>query len=275
MLLIFSNFLPLQYCSMYLVTCPDCLEQVDIKTFKLHEAQLCSNRVITCPNAGCSVKLHAINLKRHLQDECVISQHRRNLLQQADLRLKQQQEQERQRENEARQREAQMLAKLHAENAARAQLSQSTLPSSTSAGQEPEQSPEPVQEIPAASICSQCGEGVRESQLAVHMRSHCHFRLIMCPHFGNGCDNERVPYALINEHLRDDCDAEKVRAILIQKSRLRQELVQCATCGVKVSSNQASLFVILNKESSNYLTKGSVNTRRLIYALSFAWFSLL
>lgn len=197
-----------------------------------HEAQLCTNKIITCPNAGCGAKMNASSLKWHLQEECKIAQQRRALLQRAELRLRMKEEEERKRkEDEARRREeAALQAKRAAQEAAKLAQQRPASPSM-------EEGVTPAEEVktPAVAVCSQCGEGVRESQLALHMAKTCHFREIMCPNYGSGCRETNIPFAMMNQHLQKHCPAERLRETLIAKSRQRQELVQCSTCGEMVS----------------------------------------
>ncbi len=71
-------------------------------------------------------------------------------------------------------------------------------------------------------VCPQCGESMRLSQMPLHRAKLCSHRPIMCPNFHLGCLQRLVPLHLLQQHLESECAAEKQRAAMIARSQHRQ-----------------------------------------------------
>ncbi len=180
---------------------------------------MCNNRVVRCSNPGCGIKVHQSNLKSHQQNECIAAINRKLLLKQSEERLAKQEQEERERREK--------LAKLAEEAKAVPKL---TVKIDLSDEVKDEAPPS----TPKVSICPQCGEGVKEIQLAIHMVEKCNFRPIACPNYGVGCNQKAIPLNNMHFHLLNDCAAERFKDEMIQRSKKRKEYIQCATCGYQV-----------------------------------------
>jgi DNA-directed RNA polymerase subunit M/transcription elongation factor TFIIS len=181
--------------------------------FRRHKAQLCQNRIITCPNHECGQRFHQKNLKFHLQEECVAAVNRKQLLQYSSERKAKKEE-----------LESQILQSYKIARQVPSTLDESNKEISGD-------SKKPQQKV---IICPQCGEGTRESQLSVHMKESCFFRPVACPNYGIGCHETAIPLHNVQLHLIHDCKAEKLKEEMIIKSRKRNVYVQCSTCGYQV-----------------------------------------
>lgn len=176
--------------------------------------QYCENRIVTCPILECGKQVHQKNLQFHLNEECVSAQTRKSLLKLSAERLAKKKE-----------LEAQLL---EAEKLEMQFISKEPFSAKESKGEEKENS------APKVLICPQCGEGVKESLLSIHMKERCFFRPISCPNYGVGCNEIAIPLNNIEMHLLHECKAEKLKEEMIVKSKKRDEYIQCSTCGYQV-----------------------------------------
>ena len=53
-----------------LVECALCERMVPRRRLESHQFHRCPERLVTCPNDGCRLRLRAVNLKRHLLEWC-------------------------------------------------------------------------------------------------------------------------------------------------------------------------------------------------------------
>lgn len=83
-------------------------------------------------------------------------------------------------------------------------------------------------------LCDQCGESVKTSKLPLHMSDYCNFRPVLCPNYGVGCNNLAVSLAHLQNHLLNECEAERIKARMIANSDQRREIIVCPTCGKNV-----------------------------------------
>ena len=67
-------------------------------------------------------------------------------------------------------------------------------------------------------MCPQCSESLKQSQLALHLKSRCPRGKIMCPNFHNGCLQKLVPLYMLQQHLLTECAAERHRDAMIASS---------------------------------------------------------
>jgi hypothetical protein len=66
--------------------CPKCFVEMPLSLLRCHMARDCSDLMITCPEVGCLAEFPQTELERHLAKECRITKHRRQLIQQAQVR---------------------------------------------------------------------------------------------------------------------------------------------------------------------------------------------
>lgn len=92
-------------------------------------------------------------------------------------------------------------------------------------------------------ICSQCGESMRQSQLSVHLAKKCAHRRIMCPNYHSGCKQGLVPLYLLQVHLSSECAAEKHREAMITRSIHRQGAETGTTIRVLNCSALSPFFI--------------------------------
>lgn len=179
---------------------------------------------IHCPNLECNQLMNRRMLKWHLQEECIVSQQRKAILEAAAMRKKQKESDELHRQQEAlRILEINRHIKL-ADDKVKTSKSRNL-----SDVEETEEERDVVE--PDFVLCQLCGEGVKESALYVHSNEKCPFRKVICPNYGQGCNEKEVPFIEMNNHLKSDCNAEKWKEKLIANSKRRQMPLQCSTCG--------------------------------------------
>jgi hypothetical protein len=185
---------------------------------KRHQSRLCPNKVVTCPNLGCGHRLHLQNLRWHLQEECSYATQRKQLMEQATRRKVRNQEVEEMKREQFRQ----------------AKSSATVLVTNLSQRENGDVSKSKSTKEPMIAVCPECGEAMRESQLSTHRRESCPSRCVMCPNFGLGCNERKIPLHLIRDHLAKDCHAELLKTQLVGQCYARHAEVMCSTCGEQV-----------------------------------------
>lgn len=154
------------------------------------------------------------HLRRHIQSECVVAKARKSLLEHAAQRKKNDKEE---------------CLTVSLEETSNSPLPQSPATEAQVIVTEDE-------EVKPGStghfiVCWKCNEGMKASQLPLHLSECCVLRTIMCPNIHRGCDQKEIPLKQLQSHLLNDCKAEKKRQELIEKSKLRREEVVCSGCG--------------------------------------------
>jgi hypothetical protein len=170
---------------------------MDSKKISSHN---CKNKEIICPEPGCGCSLRVRQLRRHLDEDCLVSLKRKNIIQQAALK-KQREEEER----EAKKLEAKIKLEtekiIETEKIKQQKLQQqrlfelqeddenydSSLKSPTEKSVEENKIDENVKNETKNVFCGDCNEPMKESQLAVHLRERCFKRKILCPNRFCGC----------------------------------------------------------------------------------------
>jgi len=186
--------------SLQRVSCQLCGTEIDMTRIKSHEMNECKERKITCPEIGCGSVFPASLLKRHLAKECVTAKQRRKMAASAAIR--------KQRQDEV------------------------IIPPPPPLPQQ--ESPRPgsvetdtVMSLPV--LCSDCKESMKSSLLPWHLKNSCKMRKIYCPNRMFGCMAE-IPFSLILQHVRSECEAEAHKDALVKKAKQRQEPVHCPAC---------------------------------------------
>jgi hypothetical protein len=221
---------------------------MDTKKLRTHlSSNLCPNKEVKCPEAGCGCVMRLKELRRHRDEDCVISVKRKALLENAALKKKLEEERK-QREfeemkmkrlRELEQEKKRKLKLLEAEKKRRQEqeLREKENPESTTDMETEElylpiSPPQPPMDS-NFTICEQCNESVKASQLKLHLIQSCRMRKVLCPNAHCGCDVGMVgvELALLQEHLKSNCLGTLKRDEMIARSKLRLEAVQCVFCG--------------------------------------------
>lgn len=187
--------------SLQRVSCQLCGIEIDMTRIKSHEINECKERKIICPEVGCGSVFPASLLKRHLAKECVTAIQRRKMAASAAIR---------------KQRQEEVVIPPPPPPLPQ---TESPRPSSVET--------DTVISLPV--LCQDCKESMKSSMLPWHLKNSCKMRKIYCPNRMFGCIAE-IPFSLILQHVRSECEAEAYKDSLIKKAKQRQEPVHCPAC---------------------------------------------
>jgi hypothetical protein len=209
--------------------CPKCYKELPLGSLRHHMAEQCPNNDISCPEHDCNAIFSADHLKIHLATECLAARRKKKLADQAKMRKA--------KEEEAI-RQAQEAALVYVEPK-KAPIKDTFVLDDVSVGdmqpgsrpESPPLPPSPVKEKEVSEgPCTACGRVIQFSQMNDHMTSSCSSRLVYCPNHHGGCSS-RIPYNLIDQHLKNTCMIEALKNEMIAKAAARCVQVRCVGCG--------------------------------------------
>lgn len=203
--------------------CPKCFVEMPLSLLRCHMARDCSDLMITCPEVGCLAEFPQTELKRHLAKECRITKHRRQLIQQAQVRKEE-------KRLAALELAREAAARTGGHSHISSNYSMDFEESGSSWGRHAVEEEEPEAEPPIPTYnCPQCDDAVLFSKAHTH-HEVCRERLVYCPNRPLGCPEE-IKLSAMKAHLVGACSVEARKAELIARSNKRKELVRCAGCG--------------------------------------------
>mmetsp|Transcript_24423 Transcript_24423/g.41370 ORF Transcript_24423/g.41370 Transcript_24423/m.41370 type:complete len:1190 (-) Transcript_24423:209-3778(-) len=214
-----------------LTTCPHCFKELTVRDLRAHLQKSCTQKMVQCPERGCSAVLPQNELKEHLKFGCVLAKKRRSLAA-VSVKRKEDIQMETVRRIEAHQSKPdlpfQQKSYYTQANDEEADEVDKVSNNEDIVLTFKSKAPPIVEDVLVQ--CENCKDMVREDAIRHHISEECRYRKIYCSNRSLGCMVE-VPMCELREHLKRSCAVEEQKDKLVQRSRKRREQMQCSGCG--------------------------------------------
>jgi hypothetical protein len=215
-------------------TCPHCFKELTLRELRTHMQKSCNQKMVQCPERGCSAVLPQNELKDHLKSGCALAKKRRSLAA-VSVKRKEDIQLETLKRIEAHKSKADIpfhqpsyYTQRNDDDNAVDDIDDKVSNNEDIVITFKPKAPPPVEEELVQ--CENCRDMIREDSMKQHNNEECRFRKIYCSNRSLGC-MEEVPMCELNQHLKRSCSVEEHKDMLVQRSRKRREQVKCPGCG--------------------------------------------
>jgi hypothetical protein len=216
-----------------LTTCPHCFVQLSVRELRGHMQKSCTQKMVQCPERGCSAVLPQNELKEHMKNGCFFAKKRRSL---AAVSVKRRED----IQNETIKRIEAHKSKPALPFQPQSHFQQHNDDDHDGIDHDHVSSNDDIEitfrpkappvEEEALIQCDNCKDMIPEDRFKAHANDECRFRKIYCTNRHMGCMDE-VPLCEMNLHLKQSCVVEQKKDELVSRSRKRRQEVRCPGCG--------------------------------------------